>query len=250
MPRLAGKNALVIGSATGIGRAVCLAFAAEGAAVLAADRGLPDEKRTLLEAISSVGGRASTYECDVTVEADVRGAVDAAVAEFGRLDILVNNAGIGLPMRDFIECEWEDWRRVFDVNLAGVAWGMKHALPHMLTQGYGRIVNTASQLARKPAPGAAAYSASKAAVVALTTAVAMEVAERGIAVNSVCPGPTDTGTWRASDPDWRAWKVSQLPIRRAADPGEIAPAYVYLASDEASFMVGQSISPNGGDVSW
>jgi NAD(P)-dependent dehydrogenase (short-subunit alcohol dehydrogenase family) len=78
----------------------------------------------------------------------------------------------------------------------------------------------------------------------------MEVAARGVTVNAVCPGPTDTHTWRASDPDWREWKAGQLPIRRVADPDEIAPAYVYLASDEASFMVGQSISPNGGDVSW
>nr|WP_237684273.1 glucose 1-dehydrogenase [Pseudaminobacter soli] len=248
--RLEGKSALVIGSATGIGRAVCLAFAAEGATVLAADHGLRDDKRTLLEAISSAGGRALACDCDVTKEADVRGAVEAAVAEFGRLDIMVNNAGIGLPMRSFVECDWEDWQRVFDVNLVGVAWGMKHALPYMLAQGYGRIVNTASQLAHKPAPGAAAYSASKAAVVALTTAVAMEVAERGVVVNSVCPGPTDTHTWRASDPDWRAWKASQLPIRRVGEPREIAPAYVYLASDEASYMIGQSISPNGGDVSW
>jgi NAD(P)-dependent dehydrogenase (short-subunit alcohol dehydrogenase family) len=250
MARLAGKTALVIGSATGIGRAVCRAFAAEGAAVMAADFGLAANKRSLLKAIAAAGGQASVCACDVTKETEVCGAVEATLATFGRLDILVNNAGIGLPMRNFIDCSREDWQRVFAVNLDGVAWGMKYALPHMLAQGYGRIVNTASQLAHKPAPGAAAYSASKAAIVALTTAVAMEVAARGVTINAVCPGPTDTPTWRASDADWRAWKAGQLPIRRVADPDEIAPAYVYLASDEASFMVGQSISPNGGDVSW
>lgn len=153
-------------------------------------------------------------------------------------------------MTDFIEMEWDDWQRVFDVNLRGVAWGMRHALPTMLEQRYGRIINTASQLAHKPAAQAAAYSASKAAVVALSTAVAQEVAPKGITVNCVCPGPTDTATWRASDPDWAARKASELPIRRIASPDEIAPAYVFLASEEASYMIGQSVSPNGGDVSW
>jgi len=134
--------------------------------------------------------------------------VAATLEAFGKIDILVNNAGIGLPMRDFVEIDWTDWVRVFDVNLRGVAYGMRHAIPPMLVQGYGRIINTASQLAHKPAKQAAAYSASKAAVVALTSSVALEVAARGVAVNCVCPGPTDTATWRASDPAWRAWKAA------------------------------------------
>jgi NAD(P)-dependent dehydrogenase (short-subunit alcohol dehydrogenase family) len=112
------------------------------------------------------------------------------------------------------------------------------------------VINTASQLAHRPAPLASAYSASKAALVALSVSVAQEVASRGVTVNCVCPGPTDTAMWQASDPAWRDWKSSQLPIRRVGQPEEIASAYVFLASDEASFMIGQSISPNGGDVSW
>jgi NAD(P)-dependent dehydrogenase (short-subunit alcohol dehydrogenase family) len=251
MARLKGRTALVIGSATGIGRAVAQAFAAEGAVLVIADKGQAAEKAVLVQDIEAAGGRAIACDCDVTVEADVRDAITAA-ADYGagRLDILVNNAGIGLPMTDFIDMEWDDWQRVLDVNLRGVAWGMRHALPVMLEQRYGRIINTASQLAHKPAAQAAAYSASKAAVVALSTAVAQEVAAKGVAVNCVCPGPTDTATWRASDPDWAARKASELPIRRIARPDEIAPAYVFLASEEASYMIGQSVSPNGGDVSW
>ena len=177
MARLKGRTALVIGSATGIGRAVAQAFAAEGAVLVIADKGQAAEKAVQVQDIEAAGGRAIACDCDVTVEADVRDAITAA-ADYGagRLDILVNNAGIGLPMTDFIDMEWNDWQRVLDVNLRGVAWGMRHALPVMLEQRYGRIINTASQLAHKPAAQAAAYSASKAAVVALSTAVAQEVA--------------------------------------------------------------------------
>jgi NAD(P)-dependent dehydrogenase (short-subunit alcohol dehydrogenase family) len=128
---------------------------------------------------------------------------------------------------------------------------MKHVLPHMRERGYGRIINTASQLAHKPSPLNASYCASKAGVVALTVSVAHEVGLAGITVNAVCPGPTDTPMWQ-SDPDkeWQRWKIESLPMRRLGQPVEIAWAYVYLASDEASYCTGQSISPNGGDVMW
>lgn len=251
MGRLTNKTALIIGSATGIGRAIALTFAAEGARVIAADRGQAAEKAALVKNIEAAGGRAIHCNCDVTIEADVRAAIAEAVElGSGRLDILVNNAGIGLPMSNFVDMDWADWQRVMDINLRGVAYGMRNALPVMLGQGYGRIINTASQLAHKPAAQAGAYSASKAAIVALSTSVAQEVAAAGVTVNCVCPGPTDTATWRASDPAWSTRKVAGLPIRRVAAPEEIAPAYLFLASDEASYMVGQSISPNGGDVSW
>lgn len=251
MARLEGRTALVIGSASGIGRAVVQAFAAEGASLVIADKGQAAEKAALVHDIEAAGCRAIACDCDVTIEAEIRNAVATAI-DFGtgRLDILVNNAGIGIPMTDFVDMDWANWQRVFDVNLRGVAWGMRHVLPAMRAQRYGRIINTASQLAHKPAAQAAAYSASKAAIVALTASVAQEVAAEGIAVNCVCPGPTDTATWRASGQVWAARKASELPIRRIADVKEIAPAYVFLASNDASFMVGQSISPNGGDVSW
>lgn len=250
MPRLAKRNALVIGGAIGIGRAVALAFGREGANVIVADRGHEAERAAVAAEIASGGVEAFSVECDVTVESDVASAVETTVARYESIDILVNNAGIGQPPGDFITLDQEDWQRLLDVNLRGVAFGLRHGLPPMLERGYGRIINTASQLAHKPAAGAAIYSATKAAVVALTAAVAQEVAAKGVLINCVCPGPTDTATWRASDPEWRQWKQAQLPIRRIARPEEIASSYVFLASEEASFMVGQSISPNGGDVSW
>ena len=247
MTRLSDRAALVIGGATGIGRAVVEAFVAEGAVVAVADFRQEAALRALVDAL---GDRVFAVDCDVRDEAQVAAAVDATLARFDRLDILVNNAGVGTPKRPFDEQDWSIFDHILDVNLKGVAYGMKHGLPPMLAQGYGRIVNTASQLAHKPAPFYGAYCASKAGVVALTATVAQEVADRGIAVNCVCPGPTDTAMWRASDPAWNAWKEQQLPIGRVGVPAEIAPAYVFLASADAAFMVGQSISPNGGDVMW
>jgi NAD(P)-dependent dehydrogenase (short-subunit alcohol dehydrogenase family) len=137
------------------------------------------------------------------------------------------------------------------VNLRGVFFGMKHGLPPMLERGYGRIINTASQLAHKPSPFNASYCASKAGVVALTVSAAQEVATQGVTVNAVCPGPTDTPMWRATGSEqWNRWKIDSLPMKRIGQPVEIAWAYVYLASDEASYCTGQSLSPNGGDVMW
>lgn len=250
MARLAGRSALVIGAATGIGRAVVEAFAREGAAVVIADLGHDEAKAGLVAAIGDAGGRAIAVACDVRVEDDVAAAVGVTVERFGRLDILVNNAGVGTAKRAMQDEVWADWDRILDVNLKGVAYGIKHGLAPMLAQRYGRIISTASQLAHKPAPFYGAYCASKAGVVALTVSVAQEVADKGITVNCVCPGPTDTAMWRASDPTWNTWKEQQLPIKRVGRPDEIAGAYVFLASDEASYMVGQSISPNGGDVMW
>lgn len=250
MPRLEERNALVIGGAIGIGRAVALALGRVGARVVVADRGHEAERGEVVRQIVASGSDALSIHCDVTSDSDVAAAVEATVARYGRIDILVNNAGIGQPSGDFVDIDWSNWQRLIDINLRGVALGMRFGLPPMLAQGYGRIINTASQLAHKPAAGAAIYSAAKAGVVALTSAVAQEVAARGVLVNCVCPGPTDTATWRESPADWRKWKEAQLPIRRIAHPDEIASAYVYLASDEASFMVGQSVSPNGGDVTW
>lgn len=250
MNRLAGQTSLVVGAASGIGREVCRLFAREGAHVAVADHAQSAEAAQLVEEIKDLGRDAISIEVDVVEDGQMKSAVDAALAQFGRIDIMVNNAGVGSPMKPFHEEGWQTWDRIMAVNLRGVASGMKHVLPHMLQQGYGRIINTASQLAHKPAPGAAAYCASKAGVVALSASVAQEVATKGITVNAVCPGPTDTPMWRQSDPAWNEWKIQSLPMKRLGQPVEIAWAYVYLASDEASYVTGQSLSPNGGDVMW
>ena len=250
MNRLANKNALVIGSATGIGAAVAELYAAEGANVVIADFGRQEARDALVSRLKEGGSKSFAIDCDVRRADDVKGAVDATVSRLGGLDIMVNNAGIGATTRPVAEQDWDEWEQVIAVNLRGVAYGMKFALDHMLPRGYGRIINTASQLAHKPAPGNAAYCASKAGVVALTVSTAQEVATSGVTVNCVCPGPTDTPLWRACDPEWNAWKLSTLPIKRIGTPKEVAWAYVFLASDEATYMIGQSLSPNGGDVMW
>ncbi len=251
MNRLTGKTALVIGGSTGIGRAVCQQFAAEGASVAVADFGHKEERASLVTDIQRIGRDALSLEVDVRDEEQVRAAIDEAIARFGHLDIVVNNAGIAGNKVAIHEEPVEDFDEVMNVNVRGVYFGMKHALPHMLERGSGRIINTASQLAHKPRPRNAPYSASKAAVVALTVSVAQEVGRNGITVNCVCPGPTDTPMWRISGTEaTRKTLIESLPIPRVAEPDEIAWAYVYLASDEAAYVTGQSISPNGGDVMW
>lgn len=247
---LNGKNALVIGGAVGIGRAVCRAFATEGANVMVADRGWPDEKKALLEELKALGVKCVATEVDVTDEASVAAAVNRAVTTFGHLDILVNNAGITSSGAAIQDQDWGVWDNILNVNLKGVAFGMKHAVPHMLARGSGRIINTSSQLAHKPVGNHGAYCASKAAVTALTASVAQELAPHGITVNCVCPGMTNTAMLHVGGAEFVNQKLRALPIGRAGEPAEVASAYVYLASDAAAFFIGQSLSPNGGDVMW
>jgi NAD(P)-dependent dehydrogenase (short-subunit alcohol dehydrogenase family) len=251
MNRLEGKTALVIGGNTGIGGEVCRLFAAEGARVAIGDHGREEAGRSLLDELREGGHDVFPIAVDVRAEEQVKAAIETAIDRFGHLDILVNNAGISGHQGPIQEETVEDWDNLMSINLRGVFFGMKHALPHMIGRGYGRIINTASQLAHKPSPFNAPYCASKAGVVALTVSTALEVATTGVTVNAVCPGATETPMWHEPGAeDWKAWKLGSLPMKRLGQPVEIAWAYVYLASDEASYYVGQSLSPNGGDVMW
>jgi NAD(P)-dependent dehydrogenase (short-subunit alcohol dehydrogenase family) len=247
---LHGKNALVIGGAVGIGRAVCLAFAAAGANVAFADMGKATEKAALQALLEGMSVKTLALEIDVTCEPSVEAVINHVINSFGHIDILVNNAGVTSPGAPVHQQDWAVWSQIFSVNLNGVAYGMKHVIPHMLERGHGRIINTSSQLAHKPVANHGAYCASKAAVTALTASVAQEVASAGITVNCVCPGMTNTAMLHVGGADFVEAKLKALPIGRAGEPSEIASAYVYLASDAAAFFVGQSISPNGGDVMW
>jgi NAD(P)-dependent dehydrogenase (short-subunit alcohol dehydrogenase family) len=248
--RLAGKKALVIGGSTGIGAAICRRFADECADVAVASPGDEPARAALASELAKAGRNVLSLSVDVRIEEEIKAAVARTIETFGTIDILVNNAGIGEPAGPLWEKSLEDYEMTMQVNVRGVWLGMKHVLPHMVQRRYGRIINTASQLAHKPAPSYAVYSASKAAVVGLTVSAAHEVALLGITVNALCPGATQTPLWDKVPREWGEWKLSTLPMRRIGQPDDQAWACVYMASDEAAYLTGQSISPNGGDVMW
>jgi NAD(P)-dependent dehydrogenase (short-subunit alcohol dehydrogenase family) len=247
---LAGKSALVTGGASGIGRATALACAREGARVIVADTAA-DEGERVAEAIREAGGAAFFQRTDVTREADVERMVERAVSEFGSLDCAVNNAGVtggGGPIQ---ELELAEWSRTLAINLTGVFLCMKHELAVMRRQQAGAIVNMASGAGVIAVPGLAAYCASKHGVLGLTKTAAVENARSGVRVNAVLPGSTDTPMLQAAmsrDPKLRKVVESSSPAGRLGLPHEIAEAVVWLCSDRASFVSGESMLVDGGSV--
>jgi NAD(P)-dependent dehydrogenase (short-subunit alcohol dehydrogenase family) len=245
-----GKVALVTGAASGIGRATALLLAREGARVLVCD--LDDAGgRETVAAIAEAGGEARFAHVDVTCEPEVAAAVQAAVASFGRLDCAVNNAGAtgaGGPLQDL---DLEAWSRTLAVNLTGVFLCMKHEIPVMARQGGGAIVNVASGAGLVAVPGLAAYCASKHGVLGLTKTAAVENARTGVRVNALCPGATDTPMLRASmaqSPGMERLVLASLPGGRLGLPQEVAEAAVWLCSDRASFVSGESMLVDGAAV--
>jgi NAD(P)-dependent dehydrogenase (short-subunit alcohol dehydrogenase family) len=249
MPRLDGKVALITGAGSGIGKVAAERFAAEGASVMVADIGGADAERVAAD-IAGSGGTAHAVAVDVSDEAQVDSMVAAAVKTFGGLHVLLNNAGI-FPeddggVRDTPPATWE---KVMDVNLKGVWFGCRAAIPAMLESGGGSIVNVASFVALMGAATAqVAYTASKGGVLALTREVAVEYARRGIRVNALCPGPIETPLLAEllADRARRARRLVHIPIGRFGRPEEIAAAALFLASDESSFMTGSALVVDGG----
>jgi NAD(P)-dependent dehydrogenase (short-subunit alcohol dehydrogenase family) len=248
--RLAGKVALVTGAASGLGAESARRLAREGAAVMLTDIA-EQSVGEVARAIQEAGGRAAHSPHDVTSEADWSQVVAKTVDLFGHLDILVNNAGVSGGPFELMSHGLGDWRRILSVNLDGVFLGLRHAGPAMAPGG-GSVINLSSILGKVALPGAAAYCASKGAVLMLTKAAALEWAPLGIRVNSIHPGFIDTpmvsGALRRAEngEERREMIISRHALGRMGEPREIADAVVFLASDESSFMTGSELVVDGG----
>jgi NAD(P)-dependent dehydrogenase (short-subunit alcohol dehydrogenase family) len=249
--KLQDKVALITGGNSGIGRATAMLFAQEGARVIIAARNEARGKETVAD-IAQAGGQVLFVPCDVRKAVDCQRVVAGTVGAFGRLDILFNNAGIIYPDRTVLDTTEEEWDNTMAVNVRGVYLMSKYAIPHMAASGGGVIINTASVLGLVGGGGVAAYCASKGAVVLLTKAMALDHAPQHIRVNCICPGSVDTpmldgeiealgGVEKA-----RPVFVAKHPLNRISTPEEIARAALFLASDDASFVTGISLSVDGG----
>jgi 3-oxoacyl-[acyl-carrier protein] reductase len=247
MGRLEDRTAVVTGGARGIGRGIVEAFAAEGADVAVADVLPEEEAAPVLAEVERAGRRGIYVHTDVAEEYQVRNMVDTVLHAFGRIDILVNNAGI-LSQSPLEEMPIEEWDRVMNVNLRGTFLCCRFTLGHMLERGGGRIINVASQVGQVGEPNLTHYSASKGGVISFTNALAREVAARGVLVNAIAPGPVSTGIMPPESEELEEARKAALPIRRFGEVHEVAPTAVFLASDDSSYYVGQTLGPNGGDV--
>jgi len=247
--RLAGRTALITGGASGIGREAVRLFAAEGAAVVVADRA-PDPGAVVVAEVEVAGGRACFAETDVSRAADVEAAVALAEREFGALHVVFNNAGI-FPAADGspVDTSEDVWDQVMEINLKGVFLGCKYGIPALLRAGGGSIINTASFVAvMGAATSQIAYTASKGGVLAMTREIAVEYAKRGIRANALCPGPVNTPLLAEllADPAARARRLVHVPMGRLAEAHEIARAALFLASDDAAYVNGTTFLVDGG----
>jgi NAD(P)-dependent dehydrogenase (short-subunit alcohol dehydrogenase family) len=246
---LKDKTAIVTGAASGIGRASAMLFAAEGAAVVALDRA-PEVEATAV-AIRSAGGRAVALIKDSSAEADVAGAVAAAIEEYGGLDVCYANAGVSGGLVPFLEETTERWTEVLKINLIGTFLLAKYAAMQMMKQKRGSIICTASVAGLRSGAGGVPYSASKAGVISLVQTVANQLTGTGVRINAICPGIIETGMTRPMFERARergtSGKIGQLnPLQRYGVPQEIAQAALFLASDAASYVNGQAIAVDGG----
>ncbi|MEH6517104.1 MAG: 3-oxoacyl-ACP reductase family protein [Halioglobus sp.] len=246
---LSGKVALVTGASSGIGRGVAIALANAGCHVfINFPPGEGSEAAAKVQAsIQADGGKASLAPADVSNETDVQKMFDAVMAEASRLDILVNNAGIArsAPIE---EITLADWQAVMGVHVTGTFLCTRAALPIMYQQDSGRIINTASQLAYKGAPGFAHYTAAKGAILSFTRTLTLEIGDRNISANCVAPGATLTPILEDVPEEILDGIRQAIPRGRLAEVDDIVGAYIFLASDDAAHFRGQCLSPNGGDV--
>jgi len=247
MRKLEGKVAVVTGASRGIGRAIALKLAAEGAKVIVNYSGSQAKAEEVVAAIQANGGEALAVQASVSKTEEVTALMDAAVKTFGSLDILVNNAGItrdNLLMR-MKENEWDD---VLDTNLKGVFLCTKAVTRQMMKQRAGRIINISSIVGVAGNAGQANYVAAKAGVIGLTKTTAKELATRNILVNAIAPGFIETEMTEQLPEDLKQGMLTQIPLAKLGQPEDIAKAVVFLASDDANYMTGQTLHIDGGMV--
>lgn len=256
---LDGKVALVTGAAGGLGKAIAIRLAEAGCSVCIADINI-DKAKMAADEISQMGSVTMAVQVNTSNQNEVASMVDASLKKFGKLDFMINNAGIGM-MKPIMAMEQQDIDSMIDINLKGVIYGCKAALAHMVPRNEGKIVNISSVAAKMGAPYAAVYASSKAGVIALTNSLAREVAENNININAICPGIIRTNMWEkqlelmtgdgdatAKDEAFRNFSSSQIPLRRPQEPEDIANMVVYLASDLARNITGQTINVDGGSA--
>jgi 2-hydroxycyclohexanecarboxyl-CoA dehydrogenase len=244
MGRLQGRTAIVTGAGRGIGRAIAEKLAAEGAVLVATDV----DEAAAQQTAADLGGDAIGIRADVTSRESVAAMVEGATARFGRIDVLVNNAGWDVA-GPFVDSDPADWDRIMAINLYGVLHTCHAVLPLMAAQQGGAVVNIGSDAGRVGSSGEAVYSAAKGGVIAFTKTLAREQARNRVRVNCVSPGPTDTALFASmggDDPRLREALVRAIPFRRLAEPADIAAVVAFLASDEAGFVTGQTVSVSGG----
>ena len=241
MGELDAKVAVITGAARGIGRAAAHEFARQGAALVLADR--KEEVHDVVAEVVAGGGRATGQTVDVSDSGDVRALMAAAVGEFGALDVLFNNAGITGRPAALVDQDEDAFDRILAVNIRGVFLGMKHALPLMISQRHGSIINTSSVTAIRATPGMAAYTASKHAIIGLTRVGAIEAGPHGVRVNALLPGPT------ATQMIGQEQFAADVPLGRVSEPEEQAAVACFLASDRSSFVNGDALLADGG-MAW
>ena len=249
MASLIGKVVIVTGGSSGIGKATAIAFAREGAKVVVASRREKEGQETVKQ-VQSAGSEGFFIKTDVSKETDVSAMVEKTIATYGHLDYAFNNAGIEQIPTPLVEQTEETFDQIMEINVKGVWLCMKHQIPQMLVSGGGAIVNMSSISGMIGASGLPIYVASKHAVLGLTKSVALEYAKEGIRINAVCPGMIETDLLDRvfANQEVKERLIAMHPIGRVGKPEEIAEAVVWLCSDKASFVTGQSLPLDGGYV--
>jgi len=249
MGRLEGKSVIITGAGSGIGRAASLLFSKEGAKLIAVDR--TEAVKETVEQVKKAGGIAEAVMADAGSEQDVKAFIDLAVSKYGKLDAIWANAGISGGLVPIAEQTVEHWQEILRINLIGPFLAIKYSMPHMIAQGHGAIVCTASVAGLKSGASGHPYASSKAGVISLVQTTAYSLSGTGVRINAVCPGLIETGMTKPvfdrAKQRGTADKIGQLnPLKRAGQPHELAAMGLFLVSDEASYVNGQAIPVDGG----